>query len=78
MRAAVDVWHIAAPQGKRAAPAGEIREVLLRTGVAPDAVFVYRSIADALQGARSQTNDGDRLLAFGSFLVVAEALAAGL
>jgi dihydrofolate synthase/folylpolyglutamate synthase len=73
MRERVDRWFVAAPQAERAAPAERILGAVARQGGGkPARAFV--TIADALAAARRETGANDRIIVFGSFYTVAEAL----
>jgi len=70
MRATADHWYFGSLQGERGLSAEALRE---RSGVARGECF--RSIAAALQQARSRASRGDRIVVCGSFRSVAEAMA---
>ena len=63
----------AKPQGG-AGSAGALAARLESAGVVPGETFA--SVPEALAAARAQAKDDDRIVVFGSFLTVAEALRA--
>jgi len=71
MRERVDRWFVAAPQAERAASAARLMQPLESRGLAARA---FVSIAQALQAARREAGANDRIVVFGSFYTVAEAL----
>ena len=69
----IDTWHVFALEGKRALPLNELVSILAK--INPNAViYTYIDLLPALQGAISQCNTRDRVVAFGSFLVVSGVL----
>jgi dihydrofolate synthase / folylpolyglutamate synthase len=73
VRARFDRWYVAAPAADRAASAERLAEVLARH--APGApVRSFATIAAALDAARAEAGPNDRIVVFGSFYTVAEAL----
>jgi dihydrofolate synthase/folylpolyglutamate synthase len=70
--ARIDHWHVAGTPGARGATADEIAAQLRAAGIA--SVNVHASIADAYAAAESEAGPDDRILAFGSFLTVAEVM----
>ncbi|MBX3665205.1 MAG: bifunctional tetrahydrofolate synthase/dihydrofolate synthase [Burkholderiales bacterium] len=75
LRGHVDRWFVAPVEGARATPAEELVRRLRAAGVVAD-VAVCANIAEAMDCAYQAAGDGDRILAFGSFLVVASAMTA--
>jgi dihydrofolate synthase/folylpolyglutamate synthase len=73
MRGRVDHWLPATLPGPRAATAAELSEVLAAAGVAGP-LPGFESAAAAYAYAREQAGEDDRILAFGSFLTVADVL----
>jgi dihydrofolate synthase/folylpolyglutamate synthase len=71
MRARVDRWFVAAPQAERAASAERLVAPLQSRGLATRA---FVTIAAALDAARREAGANDRIVVFGSFYTVAEAL----
>jgi len=75
----VDHWHVGPTPGDRGAAAAAIAELLLAAGVAEGAgksITEHKTISDAYFAAREAASADDRILAFGSFLTVAETLRA--
>lgn len=68
----VDHWLVADLEGPRAAPAAQL-EALLRAQGAAD-VRTFASPGEAYRAAREQAAEDDRILAFGSFLTVADVM----
>lgn len=69
----VDRWLPVTLEGPRAATAAEIAAVLADEGVTAP-VQVFATTAEALSHAREKAGENDRILAFGSFLTVADAM----
>lgn len=67
-------WRVAGLAGPRGATAGEIARIVGEAGVAAP-IFVHDRVADALAAARGEANENDKIVAFGSFFTVAEAIA---
>jgi len=76
VRARVDHWHEATLPGPRGASGADLATRLRAAGVAERDVTVHRDVAAALDAARAEAGEADRIVAFGSFLTVAAALAA--
>jgi dihydrofolate synthase/folylpolyglutamate synthase len=71
----IDHWHVAATPGPRGASADDTAALLrARAGTSGSPVTTHKSIADAFEAARSAAGADDRILAFGSFLMVAEVM----
>ena len=70
----VDWWFAAGLQGPRALTAEALSARLESVGVATQGTF--SSVAEALAAAQAQAKDDDRIVVFGSFLTVADALRA--
>jgi dihydrofolate synthase/folylpolyglutamate synthase len=70
----VDAWYLAAPDAARAAPV-EVLDQALGRAVPGAPRRPFGSVAEALAAARGECGEGDRVLVFGSFHTVAEALA---
>ncbi|MBV2235363.1 MAG: bifunctional tetrahydrofolate synthase/dihydrofolate synthase [Sterolibacterium sp.] len=69
----IDHWLLCDLPGSRAATADELATTLHT--IAPTAShWCFASVADALQLAREQAGENDRIVVFGSFLTVAAAL----
>ncbi len=73
MRGRVDLWFVAAPDAARAAPAARAREALEARGLGP-ATRSFATVAAAFEAARREAGANDRIVVFGSFHTVAEAL----
>jgi dihydrofolate synthase/folylpolyglutamate synthase len=72
----VDRWFVAGLPGARGGGPERLRDALLAAGVSGDAVATYDDVATAFRAARDAATEADRIVAFGSFLTVAAALAA--
>jgi dihydrofolate synthase/folylpolyglutamate synthase len=73
VRPRIDRWFIAAPESERAAPAAKVAEALARH--APGApARSFATITAALHAAKEEAGPNDRIVVFGSFYTVAEAL----
>lgn len=75
MRGRVDRWLLADLPGPRGLRAVELRDRLDATGI-EGKVHCFASPAEAFGAARRSAAEGDRIVAFGSFLTVAGVLAA--
>jgi dihydrofolate synthase/folylpolyglutamate synthase len=73
VKAQVDRWYLAPLPGPRGAGVAALEAALDAAG-ALDPVLRFASVADALDAARGAARPDDRILAFGSFLTVAQAL----
>ena len=73
IRHRVDRWHVAAADADRAASAASIAALLAQRGLA-SVTRTFATIDSALQAARREAGPADRILVFGSFYTVAEAL----
>lgn len=71
MAGRVDQWFATSVVSARAAPASRLMELLSRRGLAARA---FASVAQALDAARREAGVNDRIVVFGSFLTVADAL----
>lgn len=67
----VDRWFVAAPDSERAAPAASVAQLLEARG-AP--VRSFATVGAALEEARREAGPDDRIVVFGSFTTVADAL----
>jgi dihydrofolate synthase/folylpolyglutamate synthase len=76
LRARIDRWHVAGLPGPRGTDAAAIVAHLAAAGVPGEAIAAHASIRDALAAARAEAAEADRIVVFGSFLTVADALAA--
>ena len=73
IRHRIDRWYVAAADAERAASAAAIAEILAQRGLT-DATRTFASVDSALSTARREAGPADRILVFGSFYTVAEAL----
>lgn len=65
-------WHIAKLNSPRALAADEIALTLFEMGLRKEQIVICDSIKDAYEKTKCLANDDDRIVAFGSFLVVEE------
>jgi dihydrofolate synthase/folylpolyglutamate synthase len=75
----VDHWHVGPTTGSRGCASAAIAGLLRAAGLGQGdgrSITEYPSIAAAYAGARERASADDRILAFGSFLTVAEVLRA--
>ena len=75
LRGHVDHWLVASLEGARALPVAELEQHLRAAGVTVP-ITICANIAEACDRAYQMAGDGDRILAFGSFLTVAAAMTA--
>jgi dihydrofolate synthase/folylpolyglutamate synthase len=75
LRPRVDRWFVASVPSERAAPASRLAAELAARGLS-DATRSFATVASALDAARREAGPNDRILVFGSFFTVAEALKA--
>ena len=73
MRRRVDRWYVAAAETDRAAPAAQVVKILEERGLG-QATRSFAKVASALDAARRDAGPNDRIVVFGSFYTVAEAL----
>jgi dihydrofolate synthase/folylpolyglutamate synthase len=73
MRERVDRWYVAASDSARAAPAAAVADALAKRGFA-DATRTFATVPSAYEAARRDAGPNDRIVVFGSFTTVAEAL----
>ena len=74
IRDLIDEWYLGGLDNPRASSVSETASRLTGLGVAPAAISRERTVADALKRARRESSIEDRILVFGSFLTVADAL----
>ena len=67
----VDRWYVAAPGSERAASAADVAAVIERHGAAARR---FATVPAALEEARREAGPNDRIVVFGSFYTVADAL----
>lgn len=75
LKGKVDHWHLATLEGPRGTSAATLAGFIDQAGLGGE-VTCYQSPQLAMQGAREQAAESDRIVAFGSFYTVAGALAA--
>lgn len=73
VRHRIDRWFVAAAQADRAAPAARVAGILAAHG-AGEATRSFATVDQALAAARREAGPNDRIIVFGSFHTVAEAL----
>ncbi len=73
LKGRIDQWHVSTVATERAASAARLVEELTRRGLA-DATRAFATIPAALEAARREAGPNDRILVFGTFPAVAEAL----
>jgi dihydrofolate synthase/folylpolyglutamate synthase len=76
LRPRIERWYVASLPGPRGATGQALAARLRERGVAADAIVACDDVAQALAAARAEATDADRIVAFGSVLTVAAALAA--
>jgi len=67
----IDRWHLASLGGPRGASSSDLAAAL---GNRPE-VHLHETVAQALAGARARARENDKIVVFGSFLTVGEAIA---
>lgn len=75
LRGRIDVWHAATLGGPRGTPAEQLAAIIT-AGELGGEVVCHDSAAVAMQAAKGRAAESDRIVVFGSFYTVAEALAA--
>jgi dihydrofolate synthase/folylpolyglutamate synthase len=73
LKARIDRWYVGAAQSDRAAPASRVAQILAGHGVS-STVRTFATVDAALAAARGDAGPNDRIVVFGSFTTVAEAL----
>jgi dihydrofolate synthase/folylpolyglutamate synthase len=73
MRGRVDRWYVAQSRSERAAPVAGVSKLLAERGL-ESATRAFPTVAEAFETARRDAGPNDRIVAFGSFTTVAEAL----
>lgn len=71
----VDCWYLGTLDVPRGASKAQLQQAVSAAGVAAEQVSAHDAIKDAMETARQAAHSGDRLLIFGSFYTVAQALA---
>ena len=75
LKGKVDVWHAATISGLRGTTAEKLAGIIADAGLGGE-VICHPSPCEAMQAAKGQAAESDRILAFGSFYTVAGALEA--
>jgi dihydrofolate synthase/folylpolyglutamate synthase len=75
LRGRISFWHVATLSGPRGTSAGTLAAAIAESG-AGGTVVQHATPQLAYAAARSATNENDRIVAFGSFLTVAEVMKA--
>ena len=75
LKGRIDKWHVAGLPGPRGSTAEALRETIRATDVIAD-IATYPSITAAFAAARDRATVDDRIVAFGSFLTVADVILA--
>ncbi len=70
----IDDWHIAPLPGPRGVDLETLATALATSGVRDRAIHRHASVAEAYAAARKLAAEADRIVVFGSFLTVAQAL----
>jgi dihydrofolate synthase / folylpolyglutamate synthase len=73
MRGRIDRWFVGAADAERAAPAERVADILAGRGL-QGATRIFATVTAALEAARREAGPNDRIVVFGSFHTVAEAL----
>jgi len=76
MKGRIDEWHVAGLAAARGANAAQLAEAIENSG-AGGTVFKHAGPRAAYAAARERSGENDRIVVFGSFLTVADILAAG-
>jgi dihydrofolate synthase/folylpolyglutamate synthase len=71
----IDCWHVATLSGLRGTPAEDLAAIIVAQNLGGE-IICHPSPLLAMQSAKSQAAESDRILAFGSFYTVAGALEA--
>ncbi|PKO31189.1 MAG: bifunctional tetrahydrofolate synthase/dihydrofolate synthase [Betaproteobacteria bacterium HGW-Betaproteobacteria-7] len=75
LRGRIDVWHAATLGGPRGTPAARLAAIIA-AGELGGEVVCHDSAGAAMLAAKGRAGESDRIVAFGSFYTVAEALSA--
>jgi len=70
----IDHWHVAGTPGPRGASAEDTAALVRAVGSSGSSLTTHENVADAFAAARNAAGADDRILAFGSFLTVAEVM----
>ncbi len=74
MKDSVDQWYVADLGSIRGGKAEDLAAFLIAAGVPAEKIKSFNSVNNALQNARKDSSEIDRIIAFGSFLTVTEIL----
>jgi dihydrofolate synthase/folylpolyglutamate synthase len=74
LRTRIDRWLVASLEGPRGETGDGLAAILQRAAIAPDAIERFSSVAEAYARARDGCGEDGRILVFGSFLTVADAM----
>ncbi|MGD8742090.1 MAG: bifunctional tetrahydrofolate synthase/dihydrofolate synthase, partial [Granulosicoccaceae bacterium] len=72
LRKVIDSWYVASPAMMRAAGVGDVVAALAEAGISD--IHTAQNIAGALAMAKQAASEEDRVIVFGSFYTVAEAM----
>lgn len=75
VRKRIDHWHVAGLGGERGMSGTSLAGIVSAAGVPAADITAHVNVAGALQAARAAATPSDRILVFGSFHTVAEAMA---
>ncbi len=75
LKGKIDVWHVATLGGVRGTPADQLAGIIGSSGLGGE-IRCHPSAQEAMQAAKGQASESDRILVFGSFHTVAGALEA--
>ena len=70
----VNHWYLSEPDSTHALPVDKLKSIVENYTNASNSIQCFNSVSEAYDHATRNTQDGDRLLAFGSTMTVAEAL----
>jgi dihydrofolate synthase / folylpolyglutamate synthase len=70
----IDFWYIAPLPGARGIDADALAAALKNAGVKDPAIKRFPAVATAYAAARESAAEADRIVVFGSFLTVAQAI----
>jgi len=68
-------WHVCSLPGPRAASAEQLAAALSAAGTDKSCIEMHASPAQAVSAAKSEARESDKIVVFGSFLTVGEAMA---
>jgi dihydrofolate synthase / folylpolyglutamate synthase len=70
----INRWYLVPVDSPRSASPSQLQEILVGLGVKPTQIETYENPAHAYAAARKNAAESDRIVAFGSFLTVADIL----